>query len=182
MFYTDYPMIGNESRQEIEVALLTYDRNKYVTVKFGDYEDSVKSGYIYKYVSGKKKSLSKKDILSLPACPEDRLPSRKSVENEIKLSRKRKTTYTVWVSNERVDFDTLKSMIKYVIHKTTSTSDDICVSRCVTSKHSWSTTPIFEIEGNEIFEYGRNGVARSSGWLSKRHYRMLHSITLSRNI
>lgn len=182
MFYTDYPISGNESGQEIQVSLLAYDRNKYVTVKFQDYEDSVKSGHIYKYVSGKKKFLSKKDVLSLPACVGDAAPSRKLVESEIKLARKRKTTYTVWVGTNKRDFYTLKSMLKYVIHKISSTGENIYASRCVKSKYSWDTTPIFEIEGSQVFEYGRNGVARSSGWLSNKNYRNISGVAYKRCI
>lgn len=182
MFHTDFPISGNESGQEVQLNLLAYDRNKYVTVKFQDYEDSVKSGYIYKYVSGKKKFLSKRDVMSLPISVKGIAPSRKSIEEEIKCSRKRKTTYTVWIGTNKRDFYTLKSVLKYVIHKMKSTSEDIYVSRCVKSKYSWDTTPIFEIEGSQVFEYGRNGVARSSGWLSNRHYRMLCSIVINRNV
>lgn len=182
MYYTDYPIEGNESSDLIPIELLAYDRDKYVTVKYKDVVESTKSGYIYKF-NGGKKYLSKKELFSLPTQAGDSFPSKRNIAKELKDSRKKKTSYSVWIDDTRSKFDTLDSTLGFVRGRISNTVHDIEILREIRKKNSWQQDTILEICENNVYDYvSRKNSARSSGFLSKKHFRALQRLAEQRKI
>ena len=183
MYYKDYPIEGNESSDLIAIELLAYDRNKYVTVKYKELIDSIKSGYIYKLVEGDKKFLSKNDVFSLPVEVGEGRPSRKDIANELKSSRHKKTSYNVWIDGKREEFDTILSAVNFVRNRIKHTVHDVEITRQVKNKNFWTNETIVEICGIYVHDYvSRKNSARCSGFLSKKHFRVLQKLAQQRKI
>lgn len=177
-FYTDYPIAGNEEGVVVAIELLAYDRNKYLTVRFGDSTEEVKTGYVYKVINGKtKKWLSTKDILSLPTSTDAKAPTQRDIHSELKSKRSKKTTYSVWVGGTRSEFNTLKEVFAFVFPFVTNTTKDIVVMKEFRSKHSWYNAAIVEVTGNDVWDFPeRRRGARNSGVLSKKYFRELQKL------
>lgn len=173
LYYTDYPIQGNEGHALIVVTLLAYDRNKYVTIQYGEIIDSIKSGYIYKSIDGKRK-MSRKELFSLPTEVNKAIPSSLDVANELKKFRREKVSYCVWIGNKRTEFGSIAYAVNFVKNRIKHTVEDIVITRKSENKTSWSHEQILEVCKNDVFDHHvRNGSARCSGFLSKKHFRKL---------
>lgn len=176
-YYTDYPITGNEVGDDVEIEVLSYDRNKYLTVLYRGNTDEVKTGYVYKLTNQGRKSLSVQELYSLPINQGATKPTRLEVSLKLKARRKRKTQYRVWSGNRSFMFDSLQSVLKWIVKqiKTDSTLS-LSVLREVRGKGSWSSKAVVDIEGALVYDITDNKQgARCSGFLSKKHYRKLQS-------
>ena len=90
-FYTDYP-IGEFSQELREIKIISYDRNKYCTVKCiidgNEIIDDIKSGYITAIRNGKKVKLTTAMLYKFPSSQGDPITTNKERAQELKSFRK----------------------------------------------------------------------------------------------
>lgn len=160
--YTDYPIASNLQSEVIEVEMLTYDRDKYVTVKHGDCVEDIKRGYLFK-----DPKLTQR-ITKLTWCllPEDgdELKSRREAYCELKQNRAKSVEYTVYhQSHGEFKFDALLKALK----KFNSFTDreGWAIHRVETTSCGFKSETILEKTNGTIYICG----GRNDYFLRKRH-------------
>ena len=99
--YTDYPFVGQDTYGRVkEVDVLSYDRNKYVSVRYNGENYEIKRGYIWKD-SGLTKGFPTIAWTSLPFEPDEAKPTKLQANKERKQIKRAKTTiYRLYTSNK----------------------------------------------------------------------------------
>ena len=99
--YTDYPLLDPATDNEVkEIDVLSYDRNKYVVVRYNDEEHEVKRGYIWKD-SKLTKGFPTIAWTSLPSAPHEVKPTKIQANKERKqINRSKTTVYRVYANNK----------------------------------------------------------------------------------
>lgn len=144
--FTDYPLNG--STGVIEVTVLAYDRNKYVTVRHGETLESVKSGYLYRDVQ-LRHWFGESWLYALPEEVGGPVPTRKAVHAELRAIRRRhRTTYTLWVGDKKHPYGTLKAALRHFGR--VFRDQDCALSRQQEVRHSWRQDSIVESEGGGL--------------------------------
>lgn len=109
--FTDYPIDG--ATGVIEVAMLAYDRNKYVTVQYGNTIEEVKSGYLY-LDAGLKQPYGARRLYALPLEVDGTVPTRRQAHAELMGRRRRhQTKYVLWVGEVRHQYRHLHEALRH---------------------------------------------------------------------
>ena len=152
--YTDYPIEGNPDSKVIEVELLAYDRNKYVTVRRGDVTESVKSGYLYRDPA-QARWIGRMVLALLPKEEGEKPPTRREIAAERKERRDCRTTYVLWVAKVRHPYATLAAVMRHFA-RSYATADCVLM-RFQCRGYSSTTECVLEAENGHLVipSYGR---------------------------
>ncbi len=170
--YTDYPIGGIEGIHEI--AILAYDRNKYVRVSSMDQTiyDEVKRGYIWR---------DKEMTRRFPSVLWQQLPyeeggksfTKKDAHQAVMADRRKKKTHYVVMPDDRnlpvKKFTNLRDALRCFA----KVEGNACLTMKKDRKMSWSTEPLMDKEGTSVIPYAsrrRNG----HSILKNRHIKMMN--------
>lgn len=136
--YTSYPLECHPGVTEIEV--LSYDRNKYCTVRYNGVEYEIKRGYIWKDPALTKR-FSEIEWYLLPQEPWGTSPTRQQAYQEMKHDKRRKRiNYTLIFRDCRKDYKHLSDALAAFA----SSSQDGWLTRFVGKGYSFRVGPILE--------------------------------------
>jgi hypothetical protein len=98
--FTDYPLDECVGALMVEVEMLAYDRDKYVTVRYGEQVTSIKRCYLY-LAPDMEKLVTRKQLYRLPLEVDGSMRTRRQVHHEMMLDRRRKkTTYDLFIDDQ----------------------------------------------------------------------------------
>lgn len=169
--YTDYPIGGIEGIHEI--AILTYDRNKYVLVRSmdGTVHEEIKRGCIWR---DKEKTRSFPDILwhQLPyeECGKyfTKMEGHRAV---MEIRRKKKTRYEVVPDDRNLPVQKFKNLHD-ALRCFAKIEGNACLVVKKERKYSWSSEPLMDKEGTSVIPYSNR---RSGGSILKtRHIKQMN--------
>lgn len=136
--YTSYPLEGRPGVIEIEV--LSYDRNKYCTVRYNGVEYEIKRGYIWKDTA-LTKSFAEIEWYLLPEDAWSKKPTRRQAYQERKHDKRHKgIKYALNLGGSRKEYKNLSDALSAFA----SASQDGWLSRFVRKGYSFSVGPILE--------------------------------------
>lgn len=165
--YTDYTING--STGIIQVEALSYDRNKYVTVRYGNIIDEIKSGYLY-LDPGLQHFIGQRRLYALPMEPGEKPRTRRQVHAELMINRRRhKTTYVLYLGEEKYVHDQLGDALRHFGR--VFRQRDCWLMKKSETKNCWSSEAVVESENGELIIPVRCGRA-SIAIFHTRHYRV----------
>lgn len=175
MLFTDYPMAPNQPEGFVPVTVLSYDRNKYVTVQYAGHLHSIKRGYLRRNAQGDG-YVSLLELYSLPT--EVGLPrrTRRQAWWETKDTRPRHRRFELVVSTaqksrQRMAFKQLKAALRKFEAVLRSGDYTSCHLECVTSRNtSWTFYNWMEAEGDQLHDYQIAPGPRGGSPLTRKAY------------
>lgn len=143
--YTAYPLKGHPGVTEIEV--LSYDRDKYCTVRYNGVEDEIKRGYVWKDPALTKRFTDIHWML-LPRNSWEAKPTRLQAHQELKKTyRSKKTDYFVYLDGRKKIYGNLKAALSAFA----SSNVDGWVTKCLSYKCGFSTGCLVERENSQLY-------------------------------
>lgn len=174
-YFTDYPIEGNADGAMVQVELLAYDRNKYITVKYKGEIDEVKSGYIYSDPAVLR-SLTQKEVFALPQTLHARRPHKLHIAQELRKARITKVTYLLRLfdsgkalSTKLTPFKSRSDAIRAFIAELDKGLEGRCIflSRKINNSRMSSIDDMLGVEEGEYFETGSRG---RTGRVTRKDY------------
>lgn len=145
--YTDYPLQTNPQSNVVEIQVLSYDRNKYATIRHEGEEEEIKTGYIWKDPELTKR-VSDLCFLRLPVKPWDKAPSKLKAYREYKKTyRHKRVSYTLYRGSQYRYYSTLDSALKAF----SNTVGDCYVIVVTVSGYGWSTRMLLSREKGQLY-------------------------------
>lgn len=164
-YFTDYPIQGNADGAMVQVELLAYDRNKFITVKYKGEVDEVKSGYIYSDPAVLRR-LTQNEVFALPLTPQARRPQKLHIARELRKARITKVTYLLrrfeageTMSTKLTPFKSRSDAIRAFIAELDNGLEGRCLflSRKINNSRMSSIDDMLGVEDGEYFETGSRG-------------------------
>lgn len=149
--YTSYPLECHPGVTEIEV--LSYDRNKYCTVRYNGVEYEIKRGYIWKDMA-LTKSFAEIEWYLLPEDAWSKKPTRRQAYQEMKYDNRRKgTKYALNLGGSLKEYKNLSDALSAFA----SSSQDGWLLRSVRKGYSFNAGPILERVDGWLYVVLRRG-------------------------
>lgn len=177
-YYTDYPVDDSKVGTNVEIEVLTYDRDKYCRVKVGDNISEIKAGYIFTInKDGTPNYKIKKELYRLPTYIGEKSYTRLETLKAFKKLRKNYRRYTVMyrTQNEesvRIKFSSLADAVNYIVGNIPKFEKSLLsIFRESKRRSMYISECILDIEALTVFDYAvHSGSRKDGGKITYKHY------------